>query len=108
LRDVSSDQIQNIEQKSRTTPLGSTKHGKSELFRYDRTVRICFLLLLSILNITAESNQMVTLGGGCALNAKANGKSIWDLDERFCIHAKATLEFLIWDLFEQIKKDCIQ
>ena len=44
-------------------------------------------------------------GGGCAMNAKANGKSIWDLDERFCIHAKATLEFLIWDLFEQIKKD---
>lgn len=44
-------------------------------------------------------------GGGCALNAKANGKSIWDLDERFCIHAKATLEFLIWDLFEQIASD---
>lgn len=46
-----------------------------------------------------------TCGGGCALNAKANGKSIWDLDERFCIHAKATIEFLIWDLFEQIKTD---
>lgn len=44
-------------------------------------------------------------GGGCALNAKANGKSIWDLDERFCIHAKATLEFLIWDLFDHIKND---
>ena len=44
-------------------------------------------------------------GGGCALNAKANGKSIWDLDERFCIHAKATLEFLIWDLFEQITSE---
>ena len=44
-----------------------------------------------------------TCGGGCALNAKANGNSIWDLDERFCIHAKTTLEFLIWDLFEKIK-----
>ena len=44
-------------------------------------------------------------GGGCALNAKANGKSIWDLDERFCIHAKATLEFLFWDLFDQITSD---
>lgn len=48
-----------------------------------------------------------TCGGGCALNAKANGKSIWDLDERFCIHAKATIEFLIWDLFDQIKKEAI-
>lgn len=46
-----------------------------------------------------------TCGGGCALNAKANGKSIWDLDERFCVHAKATIEFLIWDLFEQIKTE---
>lgn len=43
-------------------------------------------------------------GGGCALNAKANGKSIWDLDERFCIHSKTTLEFLIWDLLDSIKK----
>lgn len=44
-------------------------------------------------------------GGGCALNAKANGTSIWDLDERFCIHSKKTLEFLIWDLFETLKQD---
>lgn len=43
-------------------------------------------------------------GGGCALNAKANGDSIWDLDERFCIHSKKTLEFLIWDLFDTIIK----
>ena len=46
-----------------------------------------------------------TCGGGCAMNAKANGKSIWDLDERFCIHSKATLEFLIWDLFDIIQKN---
>ena len=43
-------------------------------------------------------------GGGCPLNAKANGESIWDLDKRFCIHAKATQEFLIWDLFENIRR----
>ena len=43
-------------------------------------------------------------GGGCALNAKANGDSIWDIDERFCIHSKKTLEFLIWDLFDTIIK----
>lgn len=45
-----------------------------------------------------------TCGGGCALNAKANHQSIWDLDERFCIHSRATLEFLIWDLFEILTK----
>ena len=43
LRDVTLETIPNVEQKSRTTPLGDTKHGKSELFRYDGTVRICFL-----------------------------------------------------------------
>ena len=45
-----------------------------------------------------------TCGGGCALNAKANHQTIWDLDERFCIHSRATLEFLIWDLFEILTK----
>lgn len=45
-----------------------------------------------------------TCGGGCALNAKANHQSIWDLDERFCIHSKATIEFLIWDLFDILTK----
>lgn len=45
-----------------------------------------------------------TCGGGCAMNAKANGNSIWDLDERFCVHSKATIEFLIWDLFDIVQK----
>lgn len=40
-------------------------------------------------------------GGGCPLNAKNNGESIWDLDERFCTHAKTTLNWLIWDLFDK-------
>lgn len=44
-----------------------------------------------------------TCGGGCAMNAKANGKTIWDLDERFCIHSKTMIEFLVWELFENIK-----
>lgn len=41
-------------------------------------------------------------GGGCPQNAKNNNqnKSIWDLDERFCVHAKITLEWLIWDLYK--------
>ncbi len=42
-------------------------------------------------------------GGGCPQNAKNNGinHSIWDLDERFCVHAKKTLRWLIWDLYEK-------
>ena len=44
-----------------------------------------------------------TCGGGCALCAAENGKSIWDIDKGFCVHAKSTLEFLIWDLLDKIK-----
>lgn len=42
-------------------------------------------------------------GGGCPLNADYETGSIWGLDSRFCVHAKTTLEWLIWDLFEQMK-----
>lgn len=42
-------------------------------------------------------------GGGCPLNADYESGSIWGLDSRFCVHAKKTLEWLIWDLFEQMK-----
>lgn len=42
-------------------------------------------------------------GGGCPLNADYETGSIWGLDSRFCVHAKMTLEWLIWDLFEQMK-----
>lgn len=42
-------------------------------------------------------------GGGCPFQSKINKGSIWALDERFCVHAKMTLEWLIWDLFEKIK-----
>lgn len=42
-------------------------------------------------------------GGGCPQNAKNNGanNSLWDLDERFCVHAKKTLTWLIWDLYDK-------
>src|SRR3989344_2497152 len=36
-------------------------------------------------------------GGGCPFEAEEKNGSIWDLDERFCVHAKLTLEWLIWD-----------
>jgi len=40
-------------------------------------------------------------GGGCPFQAKIEKGSIWNLDERFCVHAKLTLEWLIWDLLDQ-------
>ncbi len=40
-------------------------------------------------------------GGGCPFQAEIEKGSIWDLDERFCVHAKLTLEWLIWDLLKQ-------
>jgi uncharacterized protein len=40
-------------------------------------------------------------GGGCPMNADKNRGSIWALDERFCVHAKKTLEWLVWDLYSK-------
>ncbi|NEQ38012.1 MAG: SPASM domain-containing protein [Okeania sp. SIO3I5] len=42
-------------------------------------------------------------GGGCPLSADYETGSIWGLDSRFCVHSKMTLEWLIWDLFEQMQ-----
>lgn len=41
-------------------------------------------------------------GGGCPLNAYQTHGSIWELDERFCVHSKMTLEWLIWDLYDKL------
>ena len=42
-------------------------------------------------------------GGGCAYSAKQCNGSICSLDIEFCRHTKETLDFLIWDLYEQSK-----
>jgi uncharacterized protein len=41
-------------------------------------------------------------GGGCAYGAWLRNGSIWSLDDRFCIHSLKTLEWLIWDLFQNL------
>lgn len=43
-------------------------------------------------------------GGGCPINALylKEGNTIHSIDERFCVHAKKTLEFLINDLYRVI------
>ncbi len=45
-------------------------------------------------------------GGGCPINAMhlKEGNTIHSLDERFCIHSKKTLEFLIQDLYRVISE----
>lgn len=43
-------------------------------------------------------------GGGCPYGAMLRYGSIWDVDRRFCVHAKDTLEWLIWDLFEKMQE----
>lgn len=44
-------------------------------------------------------------GGGCPFQAEIEKGSIWDLDERFCVHAKLTLEWLIWDILKQTQTE---
>jgi len=43
-------------------------------------------------------------GGGCAANAAVEYGSIWNIDKRFCVHCKKSLEWLIWDQYSQIQK----
>lgn len=45
-------------------------------------------------------------GGGCPVNAMRlkPGNSIHSVDERFCVHAKQTLHFLVEDLYRIISK----
>jgi len=45
-------------------------------------------------------------GGGCPINAMhlKEGNTIHSLDERFCVHSKKTLEFLIQDLYRIISE----
>lgn len=43
-------------------------------------------------------------GGGCPHNADLNNGSIWNLDDHFCVHAKETLHWLIWDLYDKTKQ----
>ncbi len=41
-------------------------------------------------------------GGGCAYASWLRNGSIWSVDDRFCIHALSSLEWLIWDLFDRL------
>jgi uncharacterized protein len=43
-------------------------------------------------------------GGGCPMNAERTKGALFGLDERFCVHARKTLEWLVWDLYENAKR----
>jgi uncharacterized protein len=42
-------------------------------------------------------------GGGCPYGAMLRYGNINEVDRRFCVHSKDTLEWLIWDLYGKIK-----
>lgn len=43
-------------------------------------------------------------GGGCPYGAMLRYGSMWDVDKRFCVHSKGALNWLIWDLYDQMTK----
>jgi len=43
-----------------------------------------------------------TCGGGCAYGAHLRNGSIWSIDTRFCKHSLVTLEWIIWDVYDQM------
>ncbi len=52
-----------------------------------------------------SSCEAITIfGGGFPHNADLNKGSIWEIDDHFCVHAKDTLNWLIWDLYEKTKQ----
>jgi uncharacterized protein len=53
-----------------------------------------------------DCNALGICGGGCPINATylKEGNTIHSLDERFCIHSKKTLDFLINDLYRIISE----
>lgn len=46
-------------------------------------------------------------GGGCPHEVYINKGSIWEIDRRFCIHSKMAVEFLIKDLWDQIRASSV-
>lgn len=78
-------------------------------FEFDATKDKNFIEWSQLTPINKEECQrcpaLGICGGGCPINALhlKKGNTIHDLDERFCIHSKMTLDFLIKDLYRIIK-----
>lgn len=52
-----------------------------------------------------ECEALGICGGGCPYGAMLKTGSIHEVDKRFCVHSKETLEWLIWDLFDKVKQE---
>ena len=46
-------------------------------------------------------------GGGCPASAELKTGSRWNIDERICYHSKLTLEWLIWETFNKLRKEVL-
>ncbi len=59
------------------------------------------------LNMSACSDcfAVAVCGGGCPYAAQVTRGSVWQIDERVCTQAKISLEWMIWDTFENTKKE---
>lgn len=44
-------------------------------------------------------------GGGCPHNSDLSSGSIWALDEFFCIYSRNVLEWMIWDVWENLNEN---
>jgi len=42
-------------------------------------------------------------GGGCPYYAEIKHGNLYDIDEVFCVHAKRTLEYLIWTFYKSLR-----
>ena len=51
-----------------------------------------------------DCEALTICGGGCPHNAYLKTGSIWGIDKSFCVHAKETIQWLVWDLYEQTQK----
>lgn len=51
-----------------------------------------------------DCEALTVCGGGCPHNAYLRKDSIWEVDEAFCVHAKETVRWLVWDLYAQTQK----
>ncbi len=50
-------------------------------------------------------NALAVCGGGCGASAEVQFGSKWKVDKRVCPHSLKTLEWMIWDLFDNISNN---
>lgn len=54
------------------------------------------------MSICAECFAVAVCGGGCPYAAQVTRGSVWQIDERVCAQAKNSLEWMIWDTYDNM------